>query len=38
MSDSGSGYSGGAWRNGGSANLQPHAFDPLPSRNCFAAC
>jgi len=28
MSDSGSGYTGGAWRNGGAANFQPHAFDP----------
>jgi uncharacterized RDD family membrane protein YckC len=28
MSDSGSGNTGGAWRNGGSPNFQPHAFDP----------
>jgi uncharacterized RDD family membrane protein YckC len=28
MSDSGSGYTRGAWRNGGAANFQPHAFDP----------
>jgi uncharacterized RDD family membrane protein YckC len=28
MSDSGSGYTGGAWRNGGAADFQPHAFDP----------
>jgi len=29
MSDSGSGYTGGgAWRRGGAANFQPHAFDP----------
>jgi uncharacterized RDD family membrane protein YckC len=27
MSDSGSGYTGGAWRSG-AANFQPHAFDP----------
>jgi uncharacterized RDD family membrane protein YckC len=28
MSDSGSGYTRGAWRNEGAANFQPHAFDP----------
>jgi uncharacterized RDD family membrane protein YckC len=28
MSDSGSGNTGSAWRNGGAANFQPHAFDP----------
>ncbi len=35
MSDSGSGYSGGAWRNGGAANFQPHAFDPLTQPDLF---
>src|SRR3982074_1403831 len=28
MSDSASGNTGRAWRNGGAANFQPHAFDP----------
>ena len=28
MSDSGSGYTGSTWRNGGGANVQPDAFDP----------
>src|SRR3981189_2153856 len=28
MSDSGSGNTGGAWRSGGAANFQAHAFDP----------
>jgi uncharacterized RDD family membrane protein YckC len=45
MSDSGSGNNGGAWRNGGAANFQPHAFDPwtqpelfrgVPTRRVFA--
>src|ERR1700716_1247975 len=36
MSDSGSGNtSGGAWRNGGAANFQPHAFDPLTQPEWF---
>ena len=35
MSDSGSGYTGGAWRNGGPANFQPHAFDPLAQPELF---
>jgi uncharacterized RDD family membrane protein YckC len=35
MSDSGSGYSGGAWRNGGAANFQPHAFDPRMQPELF---
>ena len=35
MSDSGSGYSGGAWRNGGAANFQPHAFDPRTQPELF---
>jgi uncharacterized RDD family membrane protein YckC len=35
MSDSGSGYTGGAWRNGGAANFQPHAFDPLTQPELF---
>jgi len=35
MSDSGSGYSGNAWRNGGPANFQPHAFDPLTQPELF---
>jgi len=35
MSESGSGYSGGAWRNGGSANFQPHAFDPYLQPELF---
>jgi uncharacterized RDD family membrane protein YckC len=34
MSDSGSGY-GGAWRNAGSANYQPHAFDPYLQSELF---
>ena len=36
MSYSGSGNTGGAWRNDG--GVPPHAFDPDCSRNCFAAC
>ena len=36
MSDSGSGYSGGAWRNGGPANFQPHAFDPMTQPELFS--
>ena len=35
MSDGGSGYSGSAWRNGGSANFQPHAFDPYLQPELF---
>src|SRR3977135_876323 len=36
MSDSGSGNtSGGAWRNGGAANFQPHAFDPWTQPELF---
>jgi uncharacterized RDD family membrane protein YckC len=36
MSDSGSGNpNGGAWRNGGPANFQPHAFDPLAQPELF---
>ena len=35
MSDSGSGYSGSAWRNGGPANFQPHAFDPYLQPELF---
>jgi uncharacterized RDD family membrane protein YckC len=36
MSDSGWGNSGGgAWRNGGAANFQPHAFDPWTQPELF---
>ena len=35
MSDSGSGNYGGAWRNGGAANVQPHAFDPVTQPELF---
>src|SRR5258705_7552599 len=35
MSDSGSGNTGGAWRSGGAANFQPHAFDPLLQPELF---
>src|SRR5476649_1608105 len=36
MSDSGSGNTGGAWRNGGAApNFQPHAFNPLLQPELF---
>ena len=35
MSDNGSGYSGGAWRNGGAVDFQPHAFDPLLQPELF---
>jgi uncharacterized RDD family membrane protein YckC len=35
MSDSGSGYTGSAWRNGGGANFQPHAFDPWTQPELF---
>jgi len=35
MSDSGSGNTGGAWRNGGAGNFQPHAFDPLLQPELF---
>jgi uncharacterized RDD family membrane protein YckC len=35
MSDSGSGYTGGAWRDGGAANFQSHAFDPLAQPELF---
>jgi uncharacterized RDD family membrane protein YckC len=34
MSDSGSGNTGGAWRNGG-VNFQAHAFDPLMQPELF---
>ena len=34
MSDSGSGYTGGAWRNG-ATNFQPHAFDPWTQPELF---
>jgi len=34
MSDSGSGNSG-AWRSGGAANFQPHAFDPWTQPELF---
>jgi uncharacterized RDD family membrane protein YckC len=37
MSDRGSGnMSGGAWRSGGTANFQPHAFDPWTQPELFA--
>src|SRR3981189_355437 len=35
MSDSGSGNTGGAWRSGGAANFQPHAFDPYLQPELF---
>ena len=35
MSDSGSGNTGSAWRNGGGANVQPHAFDPVTQPELF---
>ncbi len=35
MSDSGSGNSGSAWRSGGAANFQPHAFDPWTQPELF---
>ena len=35
MSDSGSGNTGGAWRNGGAANFQAQAFDPLLQPELF---
>ena len=35
MSDNGSRYTGGAWRNGGAADFQPHAFDPLLQPELF---
>ncbi len=36
MSDSGSGNTGGgAWRNGGAVDFQPHAFDPLSQPELF---
>jgi uncharacterized RDD family membrane protein YckC len=35
MSDSGSGYTGGAWRNGSAPNFQPHAFDPMSQPELF---
>src|SRR6478735_7345293 len=34
MSDSGSG-NGSAWRSGGAANFQPHAFDPWTQPELF---
>jgi uncharacterized RDD family membrane protein YckC len=36
MSESGSGSGGGAWRNGGAANFQPHAFDPWTQPELFS--
>jgi uncharacterized RDD family membrane protein YckC len=35
MSDGSSGSNNGAWRNGGSANFQPHAFDPWTQPELF---
>src|SRR3981189_1206019 len=35
MSDSGSGNTSGAWRSGGAANFQPHAFDPWTQPELF---
>src|SRR6266403_1848730 len=35
MSDSGSGYPGGAWRSGSADNFQPHAFDPWAEPELF---
>jgi len=35
MSDSGSGYPGGAWRSGSAGNFQPHAFDPWAEPELF---
>ena len=35
MSDSGYGNTGGAWRNDGGANFQPHAFDPQSQPELF---
>ncbi len=35
MSDGGSGHGGGAWRNGGSTNVPPHAFDPYLQPELF---
>jgi uncharacterized RDD family membrane protein YckC len=35
MSDSGSGYTGGAGRNDGAANFRPHAFDPETQPELF---
>jgi len=35
MSAGGSGDTGSAWRNGGGANFQPHAFDPLTQPELF---
>jgi uncharacterized RDD family membrane protein YckC len=35
MSDSGSGNAGSAWRNGGAANFQRHAFDPWTQPELF---
>jgi uncharacterized RDD family membrane protein YckC len=35
MSASGSGDTGSAWRNGGGANFQPHAFDPWAQPELF---
>jgi uncharacterized RDD family membrane protein YckC len=35
MSDNGSRYTGGTWRNGGAVDFQPHAFDPLSQPELF---
>jgi uncharacterized RDD family membrane protein YckC len=35
MSDGSSGSNNGAWRSGGSANFQPHAFDPWTQPELF---
>jgi uncharacterized RDD family membrane protein YckC len=35
MSDSGSTNAGGAWRRGGAADFQPHAFDPWTQPELF---
>jgi uncharacterized RDD family membrane protein YckC len=35
MADSGSGNTGNAWRSGGAAGFQPHAFDPWTNPELF---
>jgi uncharacterized RDD family membrane protein YckC len=35
MSESGSGYTGSPWRNGGGADFRPHAFDPWTQPELF---
>jgi len=35
MSDSGFGSNGGAWRNDGAVDFQPHAFDPVTQPELF---